>query len=191
MCSMMLSWFSRQKKTIMVEIVYENSLLYICILWTRIIAPPHGGAAPCRLIFCHPSNLWKLCNKSKGILSPGEVCVWWERERRRERDIMCLTQFCILLLLIHWWILIATWLSNIQSLNHYWSDKYGDFNKSSLPIVLILNANSDHVSHVWRKIGLLGCKNSKCDFSRSNQIPLTDQTTEAAPYVCTYFWVTI
>ena len=34
-------------------------------------------------------------------------------------------------------------------------------------------------------------KNPICDYSRSSQMPKTDETTEIAPYVRTYFWVTI
>ena len=38
-----------------------------------------------------------------------------------------------------------------------------------------------------RKIDLFGEKSPICDYSRSDQMPLTDQITEIAPYVRTYF----
>ena len=37
-------------------------------------------------------------------------------------------------------------------------------------IMLILDGNSEHVAHAWRKIGLFGLKNPICDCSRSNVV---------------------
>ena len=54
-------------------------------------------------------------------------------------------------------------------------------------IVLILDGNSEHVAHAWRKIGIFGKKNMICDGSRSKQMPYTDQITKIAPYARTYF----
>ena len=59
-------------------------------------------------------------------------------------------------------------------------------------MVLILDGNSERVGHALRKIGLFGEKKSDLWLhSRSNQMPETDQITDIAPYVLTYFWVTI
>ena len=49
-------------------------------------------------------------------------------------------------------------------------------------MVLILYGNSDNV---------LGENNPIFDHSQSDQMSNTDQITERAPYVLTYFWVTI
>ena len=38
-------------------------------------------------------------------------------------------------------------------------------------MALLLDGNSEHVGHAWRKIGLFGEKNPICDCSRSNQMP--------------------
>ena len=54
-------------------------------------------------------------------------------------------------------------------------------------VVLILDGNSEHVAHVCEKIGLFGEKNLICACSKSNQMPYTDQITEIASSVHTYF----
>ena len=58
-------------------------------------------------------------------------------------------------------------------------------------MVLILNGDSEHVAHTWRKVVFSGEKNSVCDSSRIDQMPLTDHIKDIAPYVRTPFWVTI
>ena len=63
---------------------------------------------------------------------------------------------------------------------------------SVVTIVLILEGNSEHVAHAWRKICLIGfLKNPICDCSQSNQMHQTDQITDFAPHVRNYFLVTI
>ena len=57
-------------------------------------------------------------------------------------------------------------------------------------MVLILDGKSRHVAQVWRKNGLFG-KNKVCDYSRTKQMPYTDQITDITPHVRTYFWITI
>ena len=42
-----------------------------------------------------------------------------------------------------------------------------------------------------RKYVFYDKKNPNCDFTRSNQMPETDQLTEIDLYMRTYFWVTI
>ena len=44
---------------------------------------------------------------------------------------------------------------------------------------LILDGKTEHVAHTYRKICLFGEKNPIFDFSRSNQMPWTDQITYA------------
>ena len=58
-------------------------------------------------------------------------------------------------------------------------------------MVLILDGSSEHVAHERREIGLFGEKKNVRDWSRSNKMHLTDQIAEIAPYVRTYFSVTI
>ena len=58
-------------------------------------------------------------------------------------------------------------------------------------MILILNGNSEHVAHTCRENrSLQREKKAICDCSRSKQMPITDQITETAPYLRTYFWVT-
>ena len=66
--------------------------------------------------------------------------------------------------------------------NEYWwmVDDYNDeclhgntilhFQTKGLRMVLILDGNSEHVAHAWRKISLSGEINPICDCSRSNQM---------------------
>ena len=51
---------------------------------------------------------------------------------------------------------------------------------SNYTMVIILDGNSEHVAHAWRK-------SHSGDCSRSNQPSLTDQKTEIDPYMRTYF----
>ena len=54
-------------------------------------------------------------------------------------------------------------------------------------MVLILDGNSEHVSHVWRNIkSLFGEKNPNFDSSWTNQMPLTDQITKYFLFSCFY-----
>ena len=55
-------------------------------------------------------------------------------------------------------------------------------------MVLILHGKSEHVALVWRIIGLFGEKYPITDFTGINQIPCTDQRTDIAPYVSTFFY---
>ena len=48
-------------------------------------------------------------------------------------------------------------------------------------MVLLSYGNSDHVAHVWSKIGLFGENNPIWGCSRSQQMPWTDQITEITP----------
>ena len=48
--------------------------------------------------------------------------------------------------------------------------------------VLIVDGNSDHAAHEWRKIGLFEEKKSDL-WLLSDQMPLSDQIKEIAPYV--------
>ena len=52
-------------------------------------------------------------------------------------------------------------------------------------MVLLLEGNLEQILYEWRKT------NQMCDYSRSNQMLYADQITEIAPYVRTYFWITI
>ena len=56
--------------------------------------------------------------------------------------------------------------------------------KFASTMVLILDGNSDNGLHVWKKSRI-------CEFSRPNQMPLTNEKTEIAPDVRTYLWATI
>ena len=56
-----------------------------------------------------------------------------------------------------------------------------------LSIVLTLDGNPENVAHAYRKIGLFGEINPICDYFRSDRMPLTDQITNIAPYLRTYF----
>ena len=56
-------------------------------------------------------------------------------------------------------------------------------------MVLILDGNTENFAHAQKKLGLFREKKSICDYSRSNQMPKTDQLTEIAPYVPIYFHV--
>ena len=47
-------------------------------------------------------------------------------------------------------------------------------------MVLMLDGNPAHVTHVWRKIDPFGEKHPICDCSRSNHLPSTDQIAEIA-----------
>ena len=58
-------------------------------------------------------------------------------------------------------------------------------------MVLILDGNSEHNAHAFKKNRSFRIKNPICDYSRSDKIPETDQITEIAPYVRTYVLVTI
>ena len=58
-------------------------------------------------------------------------------------------------------------------------------------MVLILDGNSEHVAHAWRIMVFSEKKKTICDYSRSKQMPKTEQITEIAPHVRTYLWVTI
>ena len=64
----------------------------------------------------------------------------------------------------------------------HWKDKRLG---SGFTIVPILDGNSDNVAHAGRKICLFR------DCSRSNQMAPRDQITEIAPFVRTFFFVTI
>ena len=58
-------------------------------------------------------------------------------------------------------------------------------------MVLPLEGNLEHAAHAWRKIGLFGEKHPIYGYSRYNQMLYKDQITEIAPYMRTYFVVTI
>ena len=47
-------------------------------------------------------------------------------------------------------------------------------------MVLMLDGNSEYVAHALRKKGVSEEINSKCDCSRSNQMPWTNEITEIA-----------
>ena len=59
-------------------------------------------------------------------------------------------------------------------------------------MVLIFEGNSDYVAHAWRKTGLFGANKSEL-WLRSielNSLNISNKR-DHAPYVRTYFWVTI
>ena len=58
-------------------------------------------------------------------------------------------------------------------------------------MVLILDGNSEHDAHAYRKTRLLWFFFWFCDCCRSKRKPYTDQMTDFTPYMRTYFWATI
>ena len=53
-------------------------------------------------------------------------------------------------------------------------------------MVLILDGNQDHVTHVLRKVSL-SKKYQICDCPRSTQMPETDKITEITPHERIFF----
>ena len=57
-------------------------------------------------------------------------------------------------------------------------------------MTLMLDGNSEHVAHAWKKIDLSGEKKIRFVTALNyNQMPYTDQITEIALYVRTHFSV--
>ena len=58
-------------------------------------------------------------------------------------------------------------------------------------MVLIIDGNSEQVAHAWKEIDLFGEKKNPIFVCSRSKQPLSGSNNSIAPYLRTYFWVTI